>query len=114
MELIEINDFEKLPLDQINLIDVRPKDQFDEFHIPTATNIPIDDVEDGEYELDKTKPYYIICRTVNKAYRASHLLQDEGFDIKMILGGMSEYTGPVEGSLDGENPYQTGRYEKEA
>ncbi len=79
----------------LNVLDVRPREQFESFHIPTAINIPIDDVEDGKFELDSAKSYYVICRTTNKAYRASHIFEDAGLNIQMVAPGMIEYQGDI-------------------
>ena len=66
--LLPLGAFEKLDVPNLNVLDVRPREQFESFHIPTAINIPIDDVEDGKFELDSAKSYYVICRTTNKAF----------------------------------------------
>ncbi|WP_332401069.1 rhodanese-like domain-containing protein [Lactococcus laudensis] len=55
--LIPLEKFEKLDIPRLDVLDVRPREQFESFHIPTAINIPIDDVEDGKFELDPTKSY---------------------------------------------------------
>ena len=93
--LIPLEKFEKLDILRLDVLDVRPREQFESFHIQTAINIPIDDVEDGKFELDPTKSYYVICRTTNKAYRASHIFEDTGFDIQMVAPGMIDYQGEI-------------------
>ncbi|GFH41537.1 hypothetical protein Hs30E_00880 [Lactococcus hodotermopsidis] len=93
--IIELKDFEKLEISELNLLDVRPVEQFDSFHIPSAINIPIDDVEDGKFDLDKSKHYYVICRTTNKAYRASNIFDEMGLNIDMVAPGMIDYQGEI-------------------
>src|SRR5574337_1032189 len=93
--LIPLEAFEKLDIPNLNVLDVRPREQFESFHIPTAINIPIDDVEDCKFELDPEKSYYVICRTTNKAYRASHVFEDAGLNIQMVAPGMIDYQGDI-------------------
>ena len=45
--LIPLEAFEKLDIPNLNVLDVRPREQFESFHIQTAVNMPIGDVEDG-------------------------------------------------------------------
>ena len=93
--LIPLEVFEKLDIPSLNVLDVRPREQFESFHIPTAVNIPIDAVEDDKFELDPAKSYYVICRTTNKAYRASHIFEDAGLNIQMVVPGMIDFQDDI-------------------
>jgi rhodanese-related sulfurtransferase len=93
--ILALEDFEKLDIPSLHLLDVRPAEQFESFHIPTAINIPIDEVEEGNFDLDKEKHYYVICRTTNKAYRASHIFDEAGLKIEMVAPGMIDYQGEI-------------------
>lgn len=100
--ILGLDEFEKLDIPSLHLLDVRPTEQFESFHIPTAVNLPIDDVEDGNFDLDKDTHYYVICRTNNKAYRASHIFDEAGLDIEMVAPGMIDYHGAVIRNNDDE------------
>ena len=46
---------------QLNLVDVREANEVAEGIIPGALHIPLGDVEARMSELDKSKPYILIC-----------------------------------------------------
>jgi len=47
-------------------------------------------------ELDKAKPYIIICRSGGRSGRASAFLDEEGYDVTNMVGGMLEWAGATE------------------
>ncbi|MDR1605979.1 MAG: rhodanese-like domain-containing protein [Streptococcaceae bacterium] len=93
--ILSLAAFEQLAISELKVIDVRPREQFESCHIPTAVNIPIDDVEEGKFALDAKQHYYVICRTTNKAYRASHIFDQAGLSIEMVAPGMINYQGDI-------------------
>ncbi|GFH40651.1 rhodanese-like domain-containing protein [Lactococcus insecticola] len=93
--ILDLAEFEKLDIPNLSILDVRPREQYESFHIPNAVNLPIDDVEDGKFDLDSDTHYYVICRTTNKAYRASNIFDEAGLDIEMVAPGMIDYQGEI-------------------
>lgn len=72
----------------LNLIDVREVAEVQEGHIEGITNIPLGLLEFRMHELDKKKPYILICRSGGRSGQATALLQDQGFDVTNMVGGM--------------------------
>lgn len=78
------------------LIDVREVAEFEEGHIEGATNIPLSNIEQGDYgTLSKNEKYVIICRSGNRSTTASDILAKEGFTVVNLSEGMSSWSGEV-------------------
>ena len=80
----------------LNLIDVREADEFASGHLPGAINLPLSDFLERYEELDKDKPYYIICRSGARSAQACAFLNGEGYDVINVAGGTSAWLGDLE------------------
>lgn len=86
--------------DNAFILDVRTNEEVEEGIIPGATQIDIhkgqgflDEVEN----LDKSKNYYIYCRSGNRSGQAATLMDQLGFENTYNLkGGITEWNGDVE------------------
>ncbi len=82
------------------ILDVRTEEEVDEGYIPNSKNIDIykgqgfiNEVE----KLDKSKHYYIYCRSGKRSSQACTLLDQMGFSETYNLeGGFSEWKGQKE------------------
>jgi rhodanese-related sulfurtransferase len=81
------------------VLDVRTQDEVDGGIIPNSIHIDIykgqgfiDDIE----KLDKTKSYYVYCRSGNRSGQACAIMNQLGFDSAFNLeGGFNEWKGEV-------------------
>ena len=80
----------------LNLIDVREADEFASGHLPGAINLPLSDFLERYEELDKDKPYYIICRSGARSAQACAFLEEEGYDVTNVAGGTIAWLGDLE------------------
>ena len=80
----------------VNMIDVREADEIATGKIIGAVHIPLGEIPARLDELDKTKPYTLICRSGGRSGRAAEYLESEGFDITNMTGGMLNWQGPIE------------------
>ncbi|SDS11450.1 rhodanese-like domain-containing protein [Christiangramia echinicola] len=79
------------------ILDVRTEEEVEEGYIPNSKNIDIykgqgfiNEVE----KLDKSKHYYIYCRSGKRSSQACTLLDQMGFsETYNLLGGFSEWEG---------------------
>tara|TARA_B100001113_G_C20567225_1_gene387334 strand:+ start:141 stop:461 length:321 start_codon:yes stop_codon:yes gene_type:complete len=83
------------------LIDVRTAEEFEELRIPGSINIdfynPQNFIQELE-KLDKSKSYYIYCRTGSRSANTCILMEDMGFAKSYnLMGGITEWEGEVEG-----------------
>lgn len=78
------------------LIDVRDPNEFDEAHIMGAINIPLSLLVEKHFLfINKTKHYYIICKNGSRSLTATSHLDNLGYQVTNIVGGMSRWPGGV-------------------
>ena len=80
----------------VQVIDVREDEELDEGRIPGSVHIPLGTVPDHMNELDPSRSYVTVCRSGKRSARAAEALQDQGFDVRSMAGGMNEWTGKTE------------------
>ena len=82
------------------IIDVRPEDEFEESRIPSALNLNIYKGQGFIYlldELDKSKNYYVYCLSGGRSSQAMNIMKQLDFgNVYNLLGGISQWEGPVE------------------
>ncbi len=83
-----------LELDDVQLVDVRSPEEYDDMHIDGAQNIDFrsptfdDDVD----KLDKSKPVVLYCRGGSRSAKCAKKLKDAGFQkIYDLEGGLSKW-----------------------
>ncbi|KOO52476.1 rhodanese-like domain-containing protein [Viridibacillus sp. FSL E2-0187] len=81
---------------ELNLIDVREVDEVAAGIIPTAINIPLGLIEFRMNELDKSKEYIMVCRSGGRSGNATMFLENQGFNVANMDGGMLAWAGEVE------------------
>ena len=82
--------------EKLNIIDVREVGEVAAGKIPTAINMPLGLVEFRMPELDKKKPYIIVCRSGGRSSQAARFLESYGFDVTNMEGGMLSWEGKTE------------------
>ena len=80
----------------MHLIDVREDDEVAQGMIPTAIHIPLGQVPERMNELDKETTYIMVCRSGGRSGRATQFLEQAGYDVINMAGGMLEWDGPTE------------------
>ncbi len=87
-----LKDAEKLPYDGgVTLLDTRTEAEFSRGHIEGFVNIPVDELRERLYELEKGKPVYVICQSGLRSYIATRILEGSGFDAYNFSGGYRFY-----------------------
>jgi len=82
------------------VLDVRTEEEFIEGYIPNAKNIDIykgqgflDEVE----QLDKSKNYYVYCRSGARSAQACALMNQQGIENAYnLMGGITEWDGEIQ------------------
>lgn len=80
----------------LNIIDVREVDEVSTGKISGSVNIPLGLVEFRMHELDKGKEYIMVCRSGARSGRATQFLEEHGFNVINMTGGMLAWEGKVE------------------
>jgi NADPH-dependent 2,4-dienoyl-CoA reductase/sulfur reductase-like enzyme/rhodanese-related sulfurtransferase len=84
--------------EEIQLVDVRPPEEFTVAHIEGSKNIPWGKLREKIGELDKKKETIVICKIGRSSYGASLTMHNEGFkDVKVLEGGMTVWPFDAEG-----------------
>jgi rhodanese-related sulfurtransferase len=82
---------------KVTVVDVRTPEEYKEGHIPGATSLPLQELEDRLAELDKQTPYLLVCRTGSRSAEAQKILSKNGFTNTFnMLEGMTKWTYAVE------------------
>ena len=90
--MIDVNNLKKLNLANINLIDIRSIEKYNDNHIPNAINIPkILLVKDYIKYLDKNKLYYIYCQKGEQSLKVCRLLKSLGYHVVNVNGGYESW-----------------------
>ena len=70
------------------LLDVREPDEFSEGHAPEALNIPLNELRSRLGELPRDRPISVYCLSGQRAYYATRVLLQSGFDARNLSGGI--------------------------
>jgi rhodanese-related sulfurtransferase len=82
---------------EVVVLDVRTPEEFQGGHIPNATLIPLQELENRLNEIDKEKGYLVVCRSGNRSAQASEILSNNGFStIYNMTGGMNNWAFEIE------------------
>ncbi|NDP26811.1 MAG: rhodanese-like domain-containing protein [Flavobacterium sp.] len=81
------------------ILDVRTEDECNEGIIPNAINIDIHKGQgfiDELETLDKSKNYYVYCRSGARSAKACEVMQNLGFENAYnLVGGFMEWDGEI-------------------
>ena len=91
---------EALDSDQnAQILDVRTEEEFIEGYIPNAKNIDIykgQEFLDDINKLDKSKNYYVYCRSGARSAQACALLNENGIENAYnLMGGITDWEGDI-------------------
>lgn len=92
---VNVDKVRELVEDNAYIVDVREVREFENGHIKGAKNIPLSEFRDRVNEIPKDVPVYLHCRTGQRSYNATLVLQNLGYNnVYNITGsflGLSYY-----------------------
>ena len=92
MKEITFNDFYQLyQKESLSVLDVRELEEFEALHLEDARNFPLSQLADTYEQLDKTQPYYVICKSGIRSARACQFLAEHGYEVVNVQGGMDAF-----------------------
>lgn len=84
------------------VLDVRTQEEWDEYHAPNTTLIPLDELESRLNELPKDEEIVVICRSGNRSQQGRDILLKNGFAAATSMeGGLKAWSAagyPIEGT----------------
>jgi len=82
--------------EEISIIDVRESDEVATGIIPGAKHIALGQIENNMDQIDKSVPHYIVCKAGGRSAMACEILEENGFEVTNIAGGMMDWDGEVQ------------------
>ena len=82
------------------VLDVRTQEEWDEYHAPDTTLIPLDQLENRLSEIPADKDVLVICRSGNRSQQGRDILVNAGFNATSMAGGLKAWYAsgyPTEG-----------------
>ena len=73
------------------VLDVRTQEEWDEYHAPNTTLIPLDQLETRLSELPQDQEIVVVCRSGNRSQQARDILLNSGFNATSMAGGLKEW-----------------------
>lgn len=87
---------QKLKEDEsIIVVDVREDEEVAQGVIEEAKHIRLDNIPEAVKELDKNKHYVLVCRSGGRSMKAALFMDEKGFKVSNMTGGMLEWDGEV-------------------
>jgi rhodanese-related sulfurtransferase len=83
------------------VLDVRTQEEWDEYHVPNTTLIPLDELPNRVSEVPQGQKIVVICRSGNRSDDGRDILRQAGYDATSVTGGVKEWFAkgyPIEGA----------------
>ncbi|WP_110114181.1 rhodanese-like domain-containing protein [Bacillus sp. CGMCC 1.16541] len=81
--------------EDLYLVDVREDEEVEEGIIAKAKHIKMGDIPENVDYFDKEKEYIFICRSGRRSENVCLYLQDQGYKVRNMVGGMLDWQGDV-------------------
>ena len=74
------------------VLDVRTQEEWNEFHAPNTTLIPLDQLVARLNEVPRDKEIVVVCRSGNRSQQGRDILLNAGFEqVTSMTGGLNEW-----------------------
>ena len=86
----------------VYVLDVRTQAEWDEYHAPNTTLIPLDQLPARLGEVPKDREIVVVCRSGNRSQEGRDILLAAGYNATSMTGGLNEWYAmgyPIEGAL---------------
>jgi rhodanese-related sulfurtransferase len=97
---ISVSEAYKMYQDGAFVLDVRTQEEWNEFHAPNTTLIPLDQLASRLNEVPRDREIVVVCRTGNRSQQGREILLNAGFEqVTSMTGGLNEWRAsgfPVE------------------
>ena len=81
---------------EIQILDVRKPGEFEAEHIGSASNLPLDFLNDNMDKIDRETTYYMHCRSGYRSTIAASILKARGFErLINVQGAFDDISGSV-------------------
>jgi rhodanese-related sulfurtransferase len=74
------------------ILDVRTQSEWNEYHVPGSTLIPLDTLASRINEVPRDKEIIVVCRSGNRSAQGRDILRNAGFaTVTSLTGGLSNW-----------------------
>lgn len=74
------------------ILDVREREEWNQFHVPGSTLIPLGELASRVGELPKNQEIVVVCRSGNRSAKGRDLLLNSGFtQVTSMAGGLTQW-----------------------
>jgi len=74
------------------VLDVRTEEEWNEFHAPNTTLIPLDELASRVSEVPRDREIVVVCRSGNRSQQGRDILLSAGFEnVTSMAGGLTEW-----------------------
>jgi rhodanese-related sulfurtransferase len=74
------------------ILDVREPEEWQEYHIPESTLIPLGELKNRVNELPRDQEIVVVCRSGNRSQAGREILAQSGFNrVTSMAGGLIEW-----------------------
>lgn len=83
------------------MVDVRTQEEWNEYHAPNTTLIPLDQLQARLSEVPKDREIVVVCRSGNRSQEGRDILLAAGYNATSMTGGLKEWYAkgyPIEGA----------------
>ncbi|WKZ36616.1 MAG: rhodanese-like domain-containing protein [Anaerolineales bacterium] len=87
--------------DGIFVLDVRTQEEWDEYHAPNTTLIPLDQLQARINEVPDGREILVVCRSGNRSQEGRDILLAAGYNATSMSGGLKDWYArgyPIEGA----------------
>jgi CRP-like cAMP-binding protein len=70
-------------------LDVRGESEFRAYSLPSSINLPLSNLRLLSSQLERPRKYIAVCQTGRRATAAAFLLNQRGFDVRVLDGGLN-------------------------
>ena len=89
----QLDDYIEQNKSRVVLIDVRNRSSYMIKHIKGAINIAYEDIEKGNYRIEKDKIIVVYCDRGGISMLAAKAFVKRGYMVKNVVGGIRNYRG---------------------
>ena len=74
------------------VLDVRTQEEWNEYHAPNTTLIPLDQLQARMSELPRDKEIVVVCRSGNRSQQGRDILKQAGYEqVTSMAGGLKTW-----------------------
>lgn len=89
---ISVSDAYNLYQNGAFVLDVRTQEEWNEYHVPNTTLIPLDQLPSRLDEVPSDRQIIVVCRSGNRSQQGRDILLKAGFEqVTSMAGGLTEW-----------------------